>query len=83
MSIWSSLHDPKIRGYVCDYNPDPDQMTMVVDVATTSFHRCIRLTTWNEAGCDDEDVMLAPDAARALAARLIRAAEIQEARFGG
>jgi hypothetical protein len=72
MSIWSSVPGPDILAL----NGDDDAAnyraegtpTIHVDVATTGHHDHIRLALFD--GAPDVDVLLSPDAARALRNRL-------------
>jgi hypothetical protein len=72
MSIWSSVPGPDILAL----NGDDDaanyqaegKPTIHIDVATTGHHDHIRLALFD--GAPDVDVLLSPDAARALRDRL-------------
>lgn len=76
MSIWRSIDGPDILalnndGPTANYHGQGEP-TVQIDVAITGHHELVRLALFDGA---DVDVLLAPDAVRALAERLLRAVD--------
>jgi hypothetical protein len=79
VSIWASEAGPDVpamtnssdaANYRGEWEPN-----RIIDVATArSWHDLIRVAWWNEDGLGGDELLLTPNAARELAAKLLAAA---------